>query len=72
MERWFEVYAEARSINSEKQKRSLLLQWGGAALQDIFFTFKGDDLSKYDEALGALTNYFQPLMNVPYYLFRYL
>ena len=34
--RSFEVYAEARNVTSQKQKRSLLLHCGGAALQDIF------------------------------------
>ena len=34
-------------------------------LQDIYFTLKGD-LSKYDDAEKALTQYFQPSINVPF------
>ena len=34
-------------------------------LQDIYFILKGD-LSKYDNAEKALTQYFQPSLNVPF------
>ena len=66
--RWkraFEIYASARKINDQKQKCSLLLHCGGMQIQDIFFTLPGD-LSKYEDATVALTNYFQPSSNVPY------
>ena len=34
-------------------------------VQDIYSTLKGD-LSKYDDAEKALTQYFQPSINVPF------
>ena len=37
----------------------------GMQLQDIYFTLKGD-LSKYADAEKALTQYFQPSINVPF------
>ena len=43
----------------------MLLHWGGMQLQDIYFTLKGD-LYKYDDAEKALTQYFQPSINVPF------
>jgi len=64
--RWkraFEIYAGARRINNQKQNCSALLHCGGMQLQDIYFTLEGD-LSKYDDAARALTEYFQPSTNV--------
>ena len=43
----------------------MLLHCGGMQLQDIYFTLKGD-LSKYDDAEKALTQYFQHSINVPF------
>ena len=43
----------------------MLLHCGCIQLQDIFLKLKGD-LSKYDDAAKALTEYFQPSMNVPF------
>ena len=43
----------------------MLLHCGGMQLQDIYFTLKGD-LSKYDDAEKALTQYFQPNINIPF------
>ena len=43
----------------------MLLHCGGMQLQDIYFTLKGDR-SKYDDAEKALTQYFQPSINVPF------
>ena len=43
----------------------MLLHCGGMQLQVIYFTLKGD-LSKYDDAEKALTQYFQPSINVPF------
>ena len=63
--RAFEIYANARKISDQKQKCSMLLHCGGMQLQDIYFTLKGD-LSKYDDAEKALTQYFQPSINVPF------
>ena len=65
--RWkraFEIYASARKINDQKQKCSFsTLLWGNADPR-YFFTLPGD-LSKYEDAAVALTNYFQPSSNVP-------
>ena len=63
--RAFEIYPNARKISDQKQKCSMLLHCGGMQLQDIYFTLKGD-LSKYDDAEKALTQYFQPSINVPF------
>ena len=63
--RAFEIYANARKINDQKQKCSMLFHCGGMQLQDIYFALKGD-LSKYDDAEKALTQYFQPSINVPF------
>ena len=63
--RAFEIYANARKISDQKQKCSMLLHCGGMQLQDIYFTLKGD-LSKYDDAEKALTQYFQLSINVPF------
>ena len=63
--RAFEIYANTRKINDQKQKCSMLLHCGGLQLQDIYFMLKGD-LSKYDDAEKALTQYFQPSINVPF------
>ena len=62
--RAFEISANARKISDQKQKCSMLLHCGGMQLQDIYFTLKGD-LSKYDDAEKALTQYFQ-LFNLAY------
>ena len=43
----------------------MLLHCGGMQLQNIYFTLK-EDLSKYDDAEKALTQYFQPSINVPF------
>ena len=63
--RAFEIYANARKISDQKQKCSMLLHCGGMQLQDIYFTLKRD-LSKYDDAEKALTQYFQPSISVPF------
>ena len=63
--RAFEIYANARKISDQKQKCSMLLHCGGMQLQDTYFTLKGD-LSKYDDAEKALTQYFQLSINVPF------
>ena len=62
--RAFEIYANARKINDQKQKCSMFLHCGGMQLQNIYFTLKGV-LSKYDDAEKTLTQYFQPSINVP-------
>ena len=63
--RTFEIYANARKISDQKQKCSMLFHCGGIQLQNIYFTLKGD-LSKYDDAEKALTQYFQTSINVSF------
>lgn len=67
----FEIYAAASGIESDSQKRSLLLHCAGRPTQELFKTL-GDTGTTYDHAKKKLNAHFLPKKNVSYqrHLFR--
>lgn len=67
----FEIFAIASGIESDTQKRALLLHCAGKDTQEIFKTLS-DTGTTYAHALAKLNEYFQPKQNVSFqrHLFR--
>ena len=63
----FEILTIAIGITDDKQKRALLLHYGGPEVDDIFETLQdvGED-KDYNKAVEKLTAYFSPQVNATY------
>ena len=75
--RWrrsFEFYVVAKGINTDVQKKALLLHTAGMAVQDLFETLTdpgpmgdGEDAAgEYEVAMRKLDGHFSPKLNTPY------
>ena len=63
----FEILTIAIGITNDKQKRALLLHYGGPEVDEIFETLQdvGED-KDYNKAVEKLTSYFSPRVNATY------
>ncbi|KAK3890348.1 hypothetical protein Pcinc_005726 [Petrolisthes cinctipes] len=61
----FQFYLEATGVNSQGQRRALLLHVAGPEVQEIFSTLP-DPLDTLDLVVAALENYFSPQVNIKY------
>ena len=69
--RSFEYYLEAKGVEKDKQKKSLLLNCAGRDVQDIFSTLTdpgpvGEGDTEYKKATRTLDAYFKPQVNTPF------
>lgn len=79
-ERWLravELYFTGKNVTAPKQKKALLLHFGGFELQDVFYAIPGADTvaaeeDAYDKTRTALNDYFKPKTNKTYerHIFR--
>ena len=67
----FEYYLKATGVSKDEQKRAMLLHISGYEVQDIFETLP-DPGTKYDQAINALNNYFEPKKHIQFerHMFR--
>ena len=69
---WFERLAIRMGISDDKQKRALLLHYGGPEVDEIFDTLQdvGED-KDYKKAVGKQTAHFSPQVKVTYEVYNF-